>query len=208
MIGVMGSSREEHAALAVPFGRWIAEQGFDLLTGGGGGVMTAVCRGFREVAERSRLAPRDGSGPLGEREGYKACGVAVGILPTGPPAGYPNPYVDVVIQTHLPKRGAEGADERSRNHINVLSADILVVLPGGPGTRTEVELAARYGRPFIAYLGPNGAIAGLTREELPQVAVTLEEVKAFIGRAKNTQVELKTDLRDLAPAGKSSMGKP
>ena len=39
MIGVMGSSREEHAELAVPLGRWIAEQGFDLLTGGGGGVM-------------------------------------------------------------------------------------------------------------------------------------------------------------------------
>jgi uncharacterized protein (TIGR00725 family) len=160
MIGVMGSSREEHAELAVPLGRWIAEQGFDLLTGGGAGVMAAVCRGFREVPDRR--------------------GVAVGILPAGPPAGYPNPFVDVVIQTHLPKRGDEGADERSRNHINVLSADLLVALPGGPGTRTEVELAARYGRPLIAYLGPEGAIAGMTRDQLQVVAVGLKEVMAFV----------------------------
>jgi uncharacterized protein (TIGR00725 family) len=160
MIGVMGSSREEHAESAVPLGRWIAEQGFDLLTGGGGGVMTAVCRGFRQVPNRA--------------------GVAVGILPAGPPAGYPNPYVDIVIQTHLPKRGEEGADERSRNHINVLSADVLIALPGGPGTRSEVELAARYRRPLIAYLGPKGAITGLLRERLPADALTQTEVETFV----------------------------
>jgi uncharacterized protein (TIGR00725 family) len=122
----------------------------------------AVCRGFAEVPGRA--------------------GVSVGILPAGPPAGYPNPWVDIPIRTHLPQRGREGAGERSRNHLNVLSSDVLVVLPGGAGTRTEVELAFRYGKPFIAYLGPGGTIEGLGREQLPAVAATQAEVEAFVVR--------------------------
>jgi predicted Rossmann-fold nucleotide-binding protein len=39
----------------------------------------------------------------------------------------------------------------SRNHINVLSADAVVALPGGAGTRSEIDLAKRYGIPLIAY---------------------------------------------------------
>jgi predicted Rossmann-fold nucleotide-binding protein len=31
----------------------------------------------------------------------------------------------------------------------VLSADVVVVLPGGAGTRTELELARRYGKPVV-----------------------------------------------------------
>src|SRR5438067_10100927 len=124
--------------------------------------MAAVCRGFAEVPGRA--------------------GVSVGILPAGPPAGYPNPWVDLAIRTHLPQRGEEGAGERSRNHLNVLSSDVLVVLPGGAGTRTEVELALRYRKPFLAYLGPGGAIDGLRRDELPAVAATQAEVGAFVWR--------------------------
>ena len=160
LIGVLGSGTDEHADLAEPLGRWLAEQGYDLLTGGGQGVMAAACRGFAAVPGRR--------------------GVSVGVLPAGPPPGYPNPWVDVVIRTHLPKRGEEGADVLSRNHINVLSSEVAVALPGGPGTRTEVELATRYGRPLIAFLGPDGRIAGLDRTALPAVAVTLEEVIAFV----------------------------
>jgi len=166
LIGVMGSGTDEHTddllrgCPAEPLGRWIAEQGYDLLTGGGGGVMAAVARGFAAVAGRR--------------------GVSVGILPAGPPPGYPNPWVDVAIRTHLPKRGEEGADVLSRNHINVLSAAAVVALPGGAGTRTEVELALRYGRPLIALLGPEGAIAGVDRAGLPAVADTLAEVAAFV----------------------------
>jgi uncharacterized protein (TIGR00725 family) len=162
LIGVMGSGRTEHAELAVPLGRWLAEQGLDLLTGGGAGVMAAVCRGFHEVPGRK--------------------GVTVGVLPAGPPPGYPNAWVDVAILTHLPDRGAAGASERSRNHLNVLSSRVVVALPGGAGTRSEVELARRYGRPLIAYLGRDGAIEGLGRGELPAVAAELAEVAAFVRR--------------------------
>jgi predicted Rossmann-fold nucleotide-binding protein len=106
--------------------------------------------------------------------------VTVGVLPAGPPPGYPNPWIDIAVHTHLPDRGAAGASERSRNHLNVLSAHVVVILPGGPGTRTELELAQRYGRPVIAYLGRAGSIEGLRRDELPAVAQTQAEVEAFI----------------------------
>jgi predicted Rossmann-fold nucleotide-binding protein len=112
--------------------------------------------------------------------------VAIGSLPAGPPPGYPNPWIDVAIFTHLPQRGAEGAGERSRNHLIVLSSHVLVALPGGPGTRTEVELARRYRRPLIAYLGPSGAIDGLSRANLAAVAVQQKEVETFIEKQIGT----------------------
>ena len=44
---------------------------------------------------------------------------------------------------------------RSRNHIIVLSADHVVALPGGPGTRSEVELALDYGKSPVL-ISPHG----------------------------------------------------
>jgi predicted Rossmann-fold nucleotide-binding protein len=104
----------------------------------------------------------------------------VGILPAGPPPGYPNPFVDVVIQTHLPKRGNQGSDILSRNHITVLSSAVVVVLPGRQGTRTELALAIHHRKPVIAFLGPEGEIEGELRMAMPAVANSLDEVTAFI----------------------------
>jgi uncharacterized protein (TIGR00725 family) len=144
IVGVMGSGVERHEALAVPLGRWIAERGFHLLTGGGGGVMEAVGEGFASVAGRR--------------------GLSIGILPAGPPPGYPNRWVDVAIHTHLEALGDEGEAPRSRNHVNVLSSDVIVALPGGAGTRSEVALAVRYGRPLVRMVAGGGraAAAGAT----------------------------------------------
>ena len=156
----MGSGTEAHAALAAPLGRWIAEAGFHLLTGGGGGVMAAVAEAFVAVAPRA--------------------GASIGVLPSEqgvPPPGYPNPSVEIAIVTHLPARGADGASPESCNHVNVLTATALVILPGGAGTRTEAELALRHGRPAIL-LGPAGAFGGFP-EALPR-AETLEEVARFV----------------------------
>jgi uncharacterized protein (TIGR00725 family) len=160
LIGVMGSGQTEFRELAEPLGRWIAEQGFSLITGGGSGVMASVCRAFASVPERR--------------------GVCVGVLPAGPPHGYPNPSLDVVIQTHLAKRGNEGADILSRNHIIVLSAAVVIVLPGRAGTRTELALALHHRKPVVAYLGPDGQIEGTLRSALPSVAKDLDEVAAFV----------------------------
>jgi uncharacterized protein (TIGR00725 family) len=131
-----GDPAHGHADLAAAVGRLIAEMGFHLLTGGGLGVMRDACRGFVSVAERR--------------------GVSIGVIPRSPEgdepkSGYPNPWVEIPIFTHLAGRlGPDAAD--SRNAINVLSAWKIVALPGREGTRAEIRLARRYGKPVLALL--------------------------------------------------------
>jgi uncharacterized protein (TIGR00725 family) len=125
--------------------------------------MEAVSRAFAEVPSRSGLV-------LGVLPGDPATGVA--------PHGYPNPWVEVAIRTHLPRSGARGADPGSRNHINVLSADVVVALPGGAGTSSEVRLAVAYARPVIAFVDSPLDIPGLP-ESVP-VARELAEVASFV----------------------------
>ena len=164
VIGVMGSGQEAHAARAEPLGRWLAGRGCHLLTGGGGGVMASVARAF--AATPGRL------------------GQVIGVLPASdegasvPPAGYPNPWIDIAIRTHLPLRGGGGDDSRSRNHINVLSADVVIALPGGAGTLSEVRLALAYARPLIAHIGGAEELPGLPAEVT--VAPDLATVRAFV----------------------------
>jgi uncharacterized protein (TIGR00725 family) len=139
IVGVMGSGVERHDALAAPVGTWLAEQGVHLLTGGGGGVMEAVSEAFARVPDRQGLV-------IGVLKGFPEEDGRVTLAAA-------NPWVEVPIRTHLPLSGSQGTDPRSRNHINVLTADLVVVLPGGDGTRSEVALAVRYDRPVIAFLG-------------------------------------------------------
>jgi len=141
VVGVMGSGEHPHADLAAPLGRALAGLGVHLLTGGGGGVMAAVAEAFVR-------APRPGGG------------LSIGVLPSrppplagAPPDGYPNPFLELAVRTHLDRRGDDGAHPLSRNHVNVLTADVVVALPGGVGTASEIELALTYGKPVVA-LGP------------------------------------------------------
>ena len=164
IVGVMGAGAHAHEELAVPLGRRLARLGVHVLTGGGTGVMTSVSRAFAGVKDRA--------------------GVVIGVLPLavadgGPAAGgdYPNPWVEVPIRTHL---GKLGADPSSRNHVNILTSDVVVALPGSVGTASEVELAVRYGRPIVLF----GDVA--RAEELPpQVATadSVDEVIAFVRRS-------------------------
>lgn len=137
IVGVMGSGREAHSDLAQACGQLLARKPVHLLTGGGGGVMYAVSRAFSQVQSRR--------------------GLVVGVLSSSgaddhhPRAGYPNPYVELAIRTHLPSIGAQGTDASSRNHINILSSDAVILLPGGAGTRAEAMLAIRYGKPCMAF---------------------------------------------------------
>lgn len=125
-IGVMGSGKEPWLAFSEPLGAWLAQAGFNLLTGGGQGVMLAVARAFAGVPGRA--------------------GRSIGILPTQadpvagfvPLDGYPHPFVDIPILTPLPRREPD-ADPHTinRNHVNVLSSDLIVALPGGPARRRK-----------------------------------------------------------------------
>jgi predicted Rossmann-fold nucleotide-binding protein len=165
VVGVMGSSSQGFEDLAEPFGRWLAATGVHLLTGGGVGTMEAVSRAFASVHPREGLV----------------VGVLPADLPDGvavPRAGYPNPSVELAIFTHLPLSGITGTDARSRNHINILSSDVVIVLPGNEGTESEMTLAVRYKKPVIAYFG-NHEVGWRPPEGVP-IARTLAEVQAFV----------------------------
>jgi uncharacterized protein (TIGR00725 family) len=141
VVAVMGSGTHEHDELAIPLGRLIAQRGYDLLTGAGGGAMQSVARAFVDSPP-----PR---------------GVSIGIVPGDasnseyrPRSGYPNPFVELAVFTHLPFSGSSGTDPASRNHLNVLTAHAIVFLPGGDGTLSEAILSSRYRRSAILYGEP------------------------------------------------------
>lgn len=163
----MGSGSHADADRCTALGRWLAGERVHLLTGGGAGAMAAVSRAFFETEHRA--------------------GLVIGILPSDgatsqdPPAGYPNPWVEVPIRTHLHLSGIRGTELASRNHINVLSSDVIIALRGSFGTRSEVDLAIRYQKPLVAYLQDRAEIPQLP-ETVP-VLRSFEQVKAFVRNA-------------------------
>lgn len=172
IVGVMGSGSAIDADLerrAAAVGTLVAKLGCHLLTGGGAGVMAAAARAFTSVRDRPGLSIGVLPGRLHGGEGEASAA----------PAGYPNPWIELPIRTHLPWSGERGAEPLSRNHVNVLSSDALVALDGGAGTASEIALALRYRRPLVAFL----AKAGPDHPESPAgmpLAATLAEVEAFL----------------------------
>lgn len=166
IVGVMGSGTADGGPAAIALGHLLARLGVHLLTGGGGGVMAAVSEAFCRVPDRA--------------------GLVIGILPCvdddphcAPKPGYPNAWVELPIRTHLPLSGTEGTDVRSRNHINILTPDAIIALPGGAGTRSEIELALRYGKPVAAFVAEGASFPGLP-DEVP-VLRSLAAVQDFLG---------------------------
>lgn len=163
VVAVIGSGTAGDQVACREVGRLVADLGCDLLTGAGGGTMEAVGRAFCE-----------------RRDELGTSAVTIGIVPGGVDgdgryrarSGYPNRWVELAIYTHLPRSGKKGKDMLSRNHINVLSADAVVALPGGPGTQSEVDLARQYGIALIAYgrPAPGGA----------EPAASIGEVREFL----------------------------
>ena len=165
IVSVIGSGTNEHRDFAEPLGKWLAEAGYNLLTGGGSGTMTAVSRAYTSVANRQ--------------------GKCIGVLPCANPGrpelgtpGYPNKFVEVPIQTHLHLSGKQGAQTGSRNHIVVLSGDVVVALPGEYGTSSEVSLAVRYRKPVIVFAGSRDTIPDVP--ESVRWTLSLEEVRRFV----------------------------
>ena len=158
MVAVVGSHNDsEKYSDAETLGSWLAGRQVHLLTGGGPGVMEAACKGFAQVGQRH--------------------GRAIAILPVGQDgklkAGYPNPWVEIPIYTHLHgqrnsnRTGGEAPEgDFSRNHINARSAHVMVAFTGGPGTLAEVHLTLMLEKPVLALL-PNGqSIDGKDRTAL------------------------------------------
>lgn len=71
------------------------------------------------------------------RGAAEAGGLTVGVLPVAAPGdGYPDPWIAIAVYT-----GSGSA----RNAFNVLSAQLCVAVGGGPGTLSELALAAKAG---------------------------------------------------------------
>ena len=110
-------------------------------------------------------------------------GMVIGILPfdeslENPKDGYPNQWVEIPVLTHLPLSGERDMKPMSRNHINILTSDVIVALPGDAGTGSEVRLAVRYGRPIIAFVESDQEIPGLPNS-VP-ISSSLEGVQTFV----------------------------
>lgn len=167
-MAVIGS-HDGGSELATRVGGWIARSGHHLLTGGGPGVMECAGRGFCEV-------------PADRRSGR-----SIGVIPFGKPAGeYPNGYVEIAINTHLAGDRGDHKSPRSRNHINILSADAVVAFHGGGGTLGELELAVEtYRRPVIVVLSEGETVGGRSANDLRsglgvRVVSEVEEATSFL----------------------------
>ena len=167
IVGVLGSGSSAHANQSMVLGQWLATQSVHLLTGGGGGVMQAVSKAFAESEDR--------------------VGMVIAVVPgeydrlaqvyvSSP--HYPNPWVEIPIYTHLSSTGVLGTSEWSRNHINVLSSNVIVLLPGKAGTSSEAKLVVHYGKPAVAWLENRDQIEDLH----PDISVvsTIQEVQEFV----------------------------
>ncbi|MDE2240406.1 MAG: DNA-binding protein [Rhodospirillales bacterium] len=168
IIGVMGSSKAEWPELAAPLGVWLAGNGYDLLTGGGQGVMLSAARAFFNTKDRT--------------------GRSIGILPSLPHpklgfmalTGYPNPFIDLPILTPLPRREAAATDDDiTRNYINILTSDVIIALPGERGTLDEIRLARRFSKPLLCF-GLREAFGAVP--EGVEVTSNFEVVQEFIRR--------------------------
>ena len=167
IVGVFGSGSHPHLEQSKELGVWLATQNVHLLTGGGGGVMLAVSHAYSGVANRTGLVIGIIPGEISEPDDKYALR-----------DGYPNPWIDIPIFTHLPHSGKQGMDMTSRNHINVLSSDVIVVLPGALGTASESELAVRYNKPICAWLETRGQVIGL-HPSVPTLK-RFSQVKKFV----------------------------
>ena len=170
-------------------GKIIAELGCSLITGGGLGGMEVVARSFCTTPYRSgqSLAILPGEW------------ITAGMAPANsaksmrlePKPGYPNRWVELPIRTHL--QGTKPKGDDSRNILNMGSADIVVVLPGGKGTQAECELARELGKPAIAWLEVTDKIGIYDAGSLPDGINVVASLDQF-------RTELTTALHGLSLA--------
>src|SRR6266478_6875803 len=158
IVGVMGG-KTDFPELTQPLGRLIARLGYHVLTGAGKGVMEGVSRAFFECENRQGLV-------LGVVRSTVPCDDNPGEHREYIP-NMVNPWVEIPIYTHL---HLSSTSCLSRNHINVLSSDVIIGLPGREGTASEIELAMQYGTPVIIFVGDK-KIMGLESGDLQSAIV-------------------------------------
>jgi len=156
LIAVVGSGGDPLPAvveLAETLGAALVEAGYGIVTGGGGGVQEAVCRG---AVRRRGKATRP---PI------------VALLP-GYDVTAGHGFVDAAIPTGL---------GQARHAVLASAGEVVVCVGGATGALAEVALARKIGRPVIA-LVPSGGTAGLVSQAFASVhaAASVEAVLAHI----------------------------
>lgn len=162
IVGVMASGKEpfpnKHRDLAETVGSAIAEHGFDLLTGGGGGLMAIVGLAFPSKKKELLKANKAAGNLISILRAQELPPFENGIRRRLPNAD--NKLGEIVIRTHLPYSGEHGLDPLSHNHINALTSDLIVILPGGSGTLSELQLGWEYDKDIMIYLGEAEKVDG------------------------------------------------
>lgn len=159
IIGVMGSHEKPWEEFATQAGKLIAKRGCHLLTGAGGGVMTAVAKAF--TAEKKRAGLSIGIIPTIEKNGV--------FIRSGD--GYSNPFIEIPIVTPLDTKAQSDSMPYSRNHVNVLTCHAMIVLPGSHGTQHETSLAIKLKKPHVLF-GPPTAF-----RQFPEESVRIEAIE-------------------------------
>ena len=178
IVGVMATgddgTAKKHSSLAKTVGAVVARQGFHLLTGGGLGLMRVVGEEFLNTKPRMgkliSILRADGTAHLSgawDELGKLDC-KEERPKPTKriwkPNAD--NKLAEILIRTHLPYSRDLGDHDLSRNHINILTSDAVIFLPGGAGTFSELQLAWEYDKPILIFLGAYGSINGKAAQRI------------------------------------------
>ena len=182
IVGVMATSQqsttEKYRSLAEAVGAVVAANGFHLLTGGGLGLMQIAGKEFLHTKGRagkliSVLRAKgtdhlteswDSKGNLKLNERGRGASAKETVRPWK--ANEDNKLAEILIRTHLPYSGELGEHDLSRNHINILTSDLIVILPGGIGTLSELRLAYEYDKPTAVFLGVDGPVGRKGAEQI------------------------------------------
>jgi predicted Rossmann-fold nucleotide-binding protein len=181
---------DEERHLAREVGTAIAELGFHLLTGGGDGLMAAVGQAFLNE-KRKLLKAKRGAGKLISILRAKELPQLTKDRKRKWKANADNELGEIVIRTHLPLSGKKGTDPLSRNHINALTTDLVVILPGGAGTLSELQLAFEYGKDIMIFVG-KGNVGGKTAKDLTkefrgiQIGSNEQELRSWLQSRKES----------------------
>ena len=112
----------------------------------------------------------------------EAGGTVVGILPDRDLTDA-SPHLTIPIRTGLGD---------ARNVINILSSDVVVALPGGAGTLSEIALAVKNGKPLIL-LGwrepPLPSSAGPGMSSCGRVSEVIAEIRSLLGKGLDHPAE-------------------
>lgn len=154
LVSVIGGGKDlakPAVVLAESVGAALARAGFGLVTGGLGGVMESVCRGFSLARGKATWPP------------------IVGVLP-GYEGSSANDYVDITLPTGL---------GYARNVVVAAAGEACLCIGGAMGALSEIALARKIGRPVLVF-AESGGTAGLASKVLHSVhaVASVEEAMA------------------------------